>query len=173
VGVTINSSQPFPGSASITHSALPVNSDSVVFDFPLDTFSGVGWTYSPTGSFGPSFFAASFSFAFPAGTLTDLAHLPLSAGLVSRGAAIGFGPGEYIYPGGTYHGGEPNEQIVDVTSLTVVPEPTTLLLSVLGCLTLVAWARITKQPENFHAIPRTPISNGKNCQHNLFERAFK
>ena len=135
VGLTAISSQGFVGSAQIQHSTLPVNPDYLVLDFPISTFSGVGWSAPST----PHSLAAEISFSFPQGTLTDFAHLPITIGLHSNGGAIVFGPGDYTYPGGIYHvGGSLNEAATTLVSLSIVPEPSTLALTVFGFVAL-AW----------------------------------
>lgn len=69
-----------------------------------------------------------------------MAHVSLAAGLTSYGGAIEFGPGDYTYPGGSFHaGGNLNEQTVDATSLTIVPEPSSLALAAFGLLTGAAF----------------------------------
>jgi hypothetical protein len=137
ISLTIDQSTFSQGFASIG------NNGALSLSFAFCSIGGTGWSYTPTL---PTGTGIDFYFAFPQGTLTDLAHVPFTVGLSARDAVIGFGAGQYTFPGGSYFAGDRlGVQTAVGMSVTIVPEPSTLVLAALGLIGVVAMRRRLQQ----------------------------
>jgi hypothetical protein len=108
------------------------------------TLAGTGWSFTPSGAF-PTYTGVTLNFQFAPNTLTDLADLPdlrLTRSLPTspKSESISFQAGDYAYPGGSFSTGG-LETHFSITSLTLVPEPSNVVLVALAVGGLLIGAR--------------------------------
>lgn len=126
------------GIVRLSTSGVPgVNKFSEAFE--TTTFTGTGWSYTPSDGTSTPQVAISLSFN---GTLpADLTQLPTFDGSNPTRVHIGLSPGLYVFPGGTLN---VSSEFVwfdwSVTSISIVPEPSTIALAAFGLLALVGVA---------------------------------
>lgn len=114
-----------------------------------ESLSGPDWSFSPDAN--GQVTTTALSLKFPLNFLSDLAHLPtLSADAFAKTSKviILLGAGTYEFPGGstTINPGDESEILFNLASLTLVPEPSPLVLAAIGLVGLVLFPRWRNAP---------------------------
>lgn len=142
----------FPASTSNTSKYEPRPYDTLVAEFGVPPLSGNGWSHTPNGSGLFESVTGFFVFRFPKFTLPDLAHFPtldLSSIPYQQSGGLLFGAGHYAFPGGEFDVAPYQEERAEfqfhLTSLTLVPEPSSLVLGAIALAGAAAW-RVRRRP---------------------------
>jgi hypothetical protein len=122
------------------------NVDDLRLEVTPLSLSGPGWSYAPmVGGLGE----IAINFNYPGNTLTDLANAPdlsqFPLPISGKSIFLSFPSGNYTYPGGSFTVGPSDETHFSITAISLVPEPSCVLLVVPALVGLVGygWRRLS------------------------------